>query len=108
MRTLQLRAIFLFYRTFWLFSNAVTLGLIGAFWPQLTAYFHFFIVYFLWFKLFSNTGIWYLTRKIYKTGFWFYHNLGIAETVLFGGAFLLDLLVACLFIFCAYQLRLVL
>lgn len=108
MSYLKLRAILLFYRTFWLFSNALTLGLIWAFWPWLAGYLHLFIVSFLWFKLFSNAGIWYLTRKIYQPQFWFYYNLGLSEKVLFGGAFTIDLLIGFLLTFSVYQLLLIL
>ncbi|GAB3932648.1 hypothetical protein [Larkinella terrae] len=108
MANLKLRAILLFYRTFWPFSNALTVGIIWAFFLQLTAYFHLFIVIFLWFKLLSAAGIWYLIRKIYKAQFWFYHNLGLSERVLFGGAFLIDLLIGFLLAFSTYQLLLLL
>ncbi|GAB3911706.1 hypothetical protein GCM10028803_53780 [Larkinella knui] len=106
MRLPKLQAVFLFYRTFRVFSNAVTLGLIAAFWLRLADYFHLFIVYFLWVKTFSNVVIWYLIRKNYKAQFWFYHNLGWSQTALFGGAFVLDLLVTSLLLFGSYQLRL--
>ena len=93
---------------FRVFSTVLTLAIIVAFWKWLADYIHLFIVIFLWFKLVSNTGIWYLTRKAYKAQFWFYHNLGLSETDLFCGAFTLDLLIASLLIFSSYQLRLVL
>ncbi|RRB03738.1 hypothetical protein [Larkinella rosea] len=104
----KVRAIWLFYRSFWLFSNALTLGLLWAFWPKLTTYLHLYIVSSLWFKLLSNAGIWYVTRKIYKAQFWFYYNLGLAEKVLFGGAFTIDLLIGFLLTLVTYQLLLIL
>jgi len=108
MRYLKLRAIVLFYRTFWLFSNLVTLGLIGVSLEKIVNYFPLFFVYFWWIKLFSEAVVWYLTRQQYRAQFWFYHNLGLSETVLFAGAFGLDVLIALLLIFGTYQLLLVL
>ncbi|MFD1142511.1 hypothetical protein ACFQ4C_15405 [Larkinella insperata] len=108
MRYLKLRAIVLFYRTFWLFSNAVTLGLIGVSLNKMVCYFPLFFVYFWWFKLLSEGAVWYLIRRNYRAQFWFYHNLGLSEAALFGGAFVLDSLIALLLIFGIRHLLLVL
>ncbi|MGM9509590.1 hypothetical protein ACS5NO_17785 [Larkinella sp. GY13] len=104
MRLLKLQAVFLFYRTFWVFSNLVSMGLIGVSLLKIVEYFPLFLVYFLWFKLLSEVAVWYLVRKNYQPRFWFYHNLGLSETVLFAGAFVIDLLIAFLLIGLAYQL----
>ncbi|GAB3328834.1 hypothetical protein GCM10027299_31490 [Larkinella ripae] len=104
----KLTLIFLFYRTFWVFSNAVTLALIGVSVIRMVDYFSLFFVYFCWFKLFSEGVVWYLTRRHYRARFWFYHNLGLSEAVLFGGAFVLDILMALFLIFGAYHLLLLL
>ncbi|WP_150878041.1 hypothetical protein [Larkinella humicola] len=108
MRLLKLQAVFLFYRTFWVVSNLVTVGLIGVSLLKLVEYFPLFLVYFLWFKLLSEVAVWYLVRKNYQPRFWFYHNLGLSETALFAGAFAIDLLIAFLLIGLAYQLMRVL
>jgi hypothetical protein len=105
---LKCKAIFRFYRTFWSFSNLVTLSLIGVSLERIVHYFSLFFVYFWWFKLLSEGAVWYLVRQNYSTKFWFYHNLGLSETVLFGGAFALDILIALVLIGGAYQLLLIL
>ncbi|MGV3559969.1 hypothetical protein [Larkinella arboricola] len=108
MRYLKFRAIVMFYRTFWVASNAVTVGLIVVSLEKIVRYFPLFFVYFWWFKLLSEGAVWYLVRQNYRAQFWFYHNLGLSEAVLFGGAFLLDLLIALLLILVTYHLLLVL
>ncbi|GAB3268776.1 hypothetical protein GCM10027347_38420 [Larkinella harenae] len=102
----KFRAIFFFYRTFWLFTNMVTLGLLIVSIERLNGYFLLFLVYFLWFKLLSEVGVWYIVQQHQRNQFCFYHNLGLSRTVLFGGAFTLDLLIALLLIGITYQLRL--
>ncbi|MGA0557118.1 hypothetical protein ACO2Q8_10730 [Larkinella sp. VNQ87] len=102
----KLKVIWLFYRQFGLASNLVTVALIGVSLERIKDYFPLFIVYFLWFKLLSNGIIGYLTRRMFKDRFWFYYNLGLSETALFGGAFALDFLITLLLIFTTYQLLL--
>ncbi|MFC5411356.1 hypothetical protein ACFPMF_18685 [Larkinella bovis] len=108
MRILPLRALFRFYRTVWVFSNVVTLSLIGFSLNRILPYFSLFLVYFLWLKVLSNLGIGYIARQKYRDQYWFYHNLGLSETALFSGAFALDLLIAFLLIGSVYQVLLLL
>ncbi len=88
---IKLRAVFHFYRTFYLFTNAITLGILAVGWPDKPGHLATLGVFLVWGKLFSDVGVRYLSRSFNRQGLWFYHNLGLAEWMLYGGAFVLDL-----------------
>lgn len=89
----KLRAIYRFYGQLFVFTNAVTIGLLLAVWPEKPGLMGQSVVYFGWGKLVTDAPIWYLHRSFDKTSVWFYYNLGLSERALYGGAFSLDLAV---------------
>lgn len=78
------------------------MGLIYVSLKRIVSHFPLFFVYFWWFKLLSEVAVWYLVRHNYRTRFWFFHNLGLSETALFGGAFTLDILIALVLMYGTY------
>lgn len=89
----KFRAIYRFYGQIFLFTNAVTVGLLVALWPEKPGLLGQSVVYFGWGKVFTDAPIWYLHRSFDKTSIWFYHNLGLSERALYGGVLGLDLAV---------------
>ncbi|WP_428658696.1 hypothetical protein [Runella sp.] len=88
----MLSCAWLFYRQFWIFSNAVAWGgwlVAGA--PINNEVWLMFAPLF-WLKLASYAVIWYLMQAFSKHTYLFYQNLGYAVSRLFVGAFLMDML----------------
>ena len=82
--------IFLFYRSFAVFSAAISMALWTLADYALNEQFWRFLPLYILLKILTNSLIWYHSRKYHAERMLFYSNKNISETTLFVSAFLLD------------------